>query len=110
MEDAMETSTATDSHSREELAASLKHMVGDAEQLLKRASQSAGQEYDSALKRAAQQLRRAKAEFLRVEEDAILHAKHAVRVTDRAVQEHPYVAMGLAAGVGVLLGILISRR
>lgn len=99
-----------DTHSREDLAASLKHMVGDAEQLLKRAGQTAGQEYDSALKRAAQQLRRAKAEFLRVEEDAILHARQAARVTDRAVHEHPYAAMGVAAGVGFLLGLLISRR
>lgn len=104
------TETGIRVDSREELAASLKHMVGDAEQLLKRASQSAGHDYDSALKRAAQQLGRAKAEFLRVEQEALLHAKHAVRVTDRAVHEHPYAAMGVAAGVGFLLGLLISRR
>ncbi len=106
----MESTTTPESDTREELAASLKHMVGDAEQLLKRASQSAGQDYDSALRRASQQLRRAKEEFLRIEEDAILHAKHAARVTDRAVHEHPYAAMGVAAGVGFLLGLLISRR
>ena len=95
---------------REDLAASLKGVMGEAEQVLKRAGQTSAHEYDSALKRAAEKLRQAKEDFIRLEEDAMLHAKHAARVTDRAVHEHPYAAMGVAAGVGFLLGMLISRR
>lgn len=106
----MESTATPEINTREDLVANLKQMVGDTEQLLKRASQSAGQDYNSALQGAAQQLRRAKAEFLRIEQDAIFHAKQAALVTDRAVHEHPYAAMGLAAGIGFLLGLLISRR
>jgi ElaB/YqjD/DUF883 family membrane-anchored ribosome-binding protein len=33
----------------------------------------------------------------------------AAQATDRAVREHPYQAVGVAFGVGVLLGVLIVR-
>ena len=52
----------------------------------------------------------AKDELRRLEISAIDNAKRAARATDHAVHEHPYAAMGLAAGVGLLLGMLISRR
>lgn len=106
----MESTSTPEVTVREDLVANLKHLVGDTEQLLKRATHTAGQDYDSALQSAAQQLRRAKTEFLRIEQDAIFHAKQAAHVTDRAVHEHPYAAMGVAAGIGFLLGLLISRR
>jgi ElaB/YqjD/DUF883 family membrane-anchored ribosome-binding protein len=94
----------------DKIGESLGQMAGEAESLLKHAGEATSKEYDSALKRAAQQLRRAQAEFLRLEEAALDHAKDAARATDHAVHEHPYAAMGVAAGVGLLLGMLISRR
>lgn len=33
----------------------------------------------------------------------------AAKATDRAVREHPYQALGIAFGVGVLLGIVLAR-
>lgn len=95
---------------REEIASDLKQMVGDAEKLLKKAGQAGSREYDSALRKAAEQLRRAKDEFLRLEGEAVLQAKYVGRMADQQVHQHPYVAMGLAASAGVLLGMLISRR
>jgi len=32
------------------------------------------------------------------------------RATDRAIRQHPYESIGIAFGVGVLLGVLINRR
>jgi len=32
------------------------------------------------------------------------------KATDRAIREHPYEAIGIAFGVGVLIGVLINRR
>jgi ElaB/YqjD/DUF883 family membrane-anchored ribosome-binding protein len=43
-------------------------------------------------------------------EDAREKVTAGARTTDMAVHEHPYYGMGLALGVGVLLGFLISRR
>jgi ElaB/YqjD/DUF883 family membrane-anchored ribosome-binding protein len=36
--------------------------------------------------------------------------KKAVRATDDYVHEHPWQAIGIAAGVGVLVGLLINRK
>jgi len=33
----------------------------------------------------------------------------AAKVTDKAVREHPYQAIGAAFGLGVLIGVLVSR-
>ena len=33
----------------------------------------------------------------------------AMKATDKAVREHPYQAIGIAFGVGVLIGVLVAR-
>ena len=33
----------------------------------------------------------------------------AAKATDKAVREHPYQAIGIAFGVGVLIGALVAR-
>ena len=105
-----DASAASLKASRDELADALQRTVAEAEALLKDTGDKASQEYAGALKRAEAALRRAKDEFQRLEENAVLNAKYAARATDRAVHDHPYAAMGVAAGVGVLLGMLIARR
>ena len=42
----------------------------------------------------------------RVQESTVASAK----ATDRAIREYPYQSLGIAFGVGVLLGVLIARR
>jgi ElaB/YqjD/DUF883 family membrane-anchored ribosome-binding protein len=41
----------------------------------------------------------------RMQEETVAAAK----ATDRAVREHPYQAIGIAFGVGVLIGVLATR-
>lgn len=65
---------------------------------------------DSALSRASERLRRAKEEVQRLETEARLQARHAARITDQVVHEHPYAAIGAALGLGFVLGVLVSRR
>ena len=33
----------------------------------------------------------------------------AAKATDKAVREHPYQAIGIAFGVGVLIGVVVTR-
>ncbi len=32
------------------------------------------------------------------------------KITDRTIREHPYESIGIAFGIGVLLGVLINRK
>jgi len=34
----------------------------------------------------------------------------AAKATDRVIREHPYQTVGIAFGVGILMGILLGRR
>ena len=51
-------------------------------------------------------LDRGKATWVRVQDRAVEGAK----VTDHAIRTHPYQALGVAFGVGAVLGLLLSRR
>jgi ElaB/YqjD/DUF883 family membrane-anchored ribosome-binding protein len=108
--DATTTTASSDASARERLAESLKRTVDEAEQLLSKAERSGSDQFNAARDKFESQLRRAKDELRRLEASALENARRAARVTDETVHEHPYAAMGLAAGVGLLVGMLISRR
>lgn len=102
--------TSTDTSARERLARSLKHMVDEADHLLAKAERTGSEQFLAAREKFETQLSHAKDELRRLEQSALDNAKRAARATDHAVHEHPYAAMGIAAGAGLLIGMLISRR
>ena len=107
----METTAVTaDTTARDRLAESLKKIVDEADQLLKSAQGAGSDKFNAARDKFETQLRHARAELADLEEKAVYNAKRAARATDHAVHEHPYTAMGISAGVGLLLGLLIARR
>jgi ElaB/YqjD/DUF883 family membrane-anchored ribosome-binding protein len=109
----METTATTppvEDTTRQRLAQSLQQIVDDAEQLLKNAQRTGNEQFNVARDKFEAQLRSAKAELNRLEDAAAYNARRAARATDHAVHEHPYTAMGIAAGVGLLIGMLIARR
>jgi ElaB/YqjD/DUF883 family membrane-anchored ribosome-binding protein len=65
-----------------------------------------GEKVGEARKRLAAALERGKEIYGRVREKAVQGAK----ATDEAVHEHPYHAVGIAVGVGALIGYLLTRR
>ena len=110
METTVSPATSADQSARERLAKSLQQMVEEADQLLKTAQRTGSDQFIAARDKFEAQLRHAKAELTRLEDSAVYNAKRAARATDQAVHEHPYASMGFAAGIGLLLGMLISRR
>ena len=107
----METTAVTpDQNARDRLATSLKQMVDEADQLLKSAQGAGSEKFSAARDKFETQLRQARAELAALQDNAVHNAKRAARATDHAVHEHPYAAMGITAGVGLLLGMLIARR
>ncbi len=107
----MDTTTLSpDQSARDRLTTSLKHMVDEADQLLKSAQGSGSDKFNAARDKFETQLRHARAELSELEDKALYKAKRAARTTDHAVHAHPYTAMTVTAGVGLLLGLLIARR
>jgi len=106
----MNTEMNAEHVSRDRLVDSLRHVVGEAEDLLKKAANAGSDEFKIARQKFEHQLKLARAELDRLSETAVYRAKQAARATDDAVHEHPYAAIGIGAAVGLLLGMLISRR
>src|SRR5678815_2314634 len=83
-----------------------KVVIHDAEGLLKASAGELGEKAKEARARLAASLEGAKANFHKVEERAVAGAK----ATDKVIREHPYQSIGVAFGVGLLIGVLVTRR
>lgn len=94
----------------EKLAADLKVVVADAEELLRATASQAGDKVAAARVRIQESLDQAKGKLAALSDAGVLRAKDAARATDNFVHDHPWKAVGIGAAVGVILGMLISRR
>ena len=99
------TSTGGDL-TRERLVEDLRSLVRDAEELLKSGAEEVGGKAAELRARLQTSLDKAKDTCRKLEGHAVESAKAA----DRVIRRHPYESMGIAFGVGVLLGVLINRR
>ncbi|MDP2759876.1 MAG: DUF883 family protein [Sideroxyarcus sp.] len=100
---------ATFDVSRDKLAQDLRTVVADAEDLLRATADQAGEKAASLRERAQANLARAKARLDETEQAVLERTKVAAQATDEYVHENPWYAVGVAAGVGLLLGMLIGR-
>jgi len=88
------------------LVSDLKVLVRDAEELMKATAGQAGEKLTELRSRLAAALESAKATCHRLEEKTIAAAK----ATDRTIRDHPYESIGIAFGVGLLVGVLVARK
>lgn len=95
---------------RDKLMADLKLVIADAEELLKLTAGQAGDKVTEMRLRMQARMEQAKADLARLQDAALVGAKDAGRAADVYVHENPWRAIGVAAGVGFVLGILVSRR
>jgi ElaB/YqjD/DUF883 family membrane-anchored ribosome-binding protein len=94
----------------EKLAADLRLVITDAEALLRATAGQAGEAVASARAKVQDSLDSAKAKLGVFSEDATEQARAAVQATEGYVRDNPWQAVGVAALVGIALGLLISRR
>lgn len=88
----------------------LRSVVSDAEALLKATAGMAGDQVEAARERAQDSLKAARARMGDLQDDVLAQARDAVESTDRYVRESPWAAVGVAAGVAFVLGVLVGRR
>ena len=94
----------------DQLVADLKTVMEDAEALLKATSTLTGEKIQEVRARAEESLRQAKVRLSEVEEEAMRRAREVAEAADEYVRENPWQSVGIAAGVGFLIGLLATRR
>lgn len=92
----------------EKLLEDLQTVVADAETLLKATAHQAGEKVQEARARAADSLSAARQRLDEIKDSALQQARDAATSTDEYVHRNPWQAVGIAAGVGVLVGLLIN--
>jgi len=103
----METRSAEDIEAAtEKLVQDLKAVVRDGEELLRAGARDLTERSVAARERLSSALDGAKATQRRLQEGAVSQA----RAADRMIRDYPYQALGVAAGLGLLIGILAGRR
>ncbi len=95
---------------KEQLIADFNVVVADAEALLKATANQGGEKLAEVRARAEESLKVAKARLLEAQDALIAKTREAARATDEYVHEKPWNAVGVAAGIGLLIGFLLGRR
>lgn len=95
--------------SKEKLMHDMRAVVDDAEELLRATAGQAGDKVAAARERIQANLAVAKGRLTEAEHELIEKTKRAAKATDEYVHENPWKAVGIAAGVGLVVGMLISR-
>jgi ElaB/YqjD/DUF883 family membrane-anchored ribosome-binding protein len=99
-----------DEFTKEQLIADFKTVVADAEALLKATANHGGDELAEVRAKAEESLKVVKARMAESQAELLVKTKEAVKATDAYVHEYPWKAVGVAAGVGLVVGLLSGRR
>jgi ElaB/YqjD/DUF883 family membrane-anchored ribosome-binding protein len=105
-----EIEKAHSSIARERVKEDLQNLARDAEDLLKATAGDVSEKAREARSRLSAALERAKATCSHLQESTIASAKAAAKKADVTIREHPYESIGVAFGVGLLIGVLVGRR
>lgn len=95
---------------KEQLFEDFKVVVADAEALLKATANQGGDKLAEVRARAEESLKLVKARMAQAQAALLARTKAAAKATDVYVHENPWKAVGIAAGAGLVIGFLISRR
>ncbi len=93
-----------------QLIADFKIVMSDAEALIKATANQGGDAIEAVRNQAAKSIAMAKASVIDVEMDVLARSKEVVKEADIYVHENPWQAIGVGAGIGLLIGFLVARR
>jgi ElaB/YqjD/DUF883 family membrane-anchored ribosome-binding protein len=95
---------------KERLVNDLKTLVGDAEELLKATANQAGERISVARQKIEQSLVEGKKALADAETTLLKKSKECAEIADDYVRENPWGAVGIAAAVGLAVGLLIRGK
>jgi ElaB/YqjD/DUF883 family membrane-anchored ribosome-binding protein len=96
--------------SASQLIDDLTAVIRDAESLLRATAAQTGDRVEEIRTRAEETVRQAKERLAGVEQQALERARELAGDAEQYVRSNPWQAVGIAAGVGLVLGLLLTRR
>ena len=96
--------------SQQQLVSDIKAVISDAEEMLSATADQAGEKVANLRARIQSRLLDAKERLSEAEELLVAKTRAAAQATDAYVHESPWTAIGIAAGVGLLVGLVVARR
>jgi ElaB/YqjD/DUF883 family membrane-anchored ribosome-binding protein len=96
--------------SKEKLVNDLRNLVADAEELLRATASQAGEKIAAARQKIDQSLVEGKKALADAEKTVMAKSKECAEMADDYVRENPWMAVSVAAGVGLVLGLLIRGK
>jgi len=93
-----------------ELADALRNVIENAEALLRSTADTTGEKVAAARSQTERSLHTARKRLRHVERRVTRSARKAARQGERYVDANPWSAIGIAAGAGVVTGLLLSHR
>ena len=94
----------------ERITEDLQQVIHDAEALLRATAGVAGEKIEEVRARAEESLGNARARLSELRGEAFARAQYAAGNADEYVRANPWIAIGVAAAAGLLVGALLSRR
>ena len=95
---------------QQQLVTDMKSAISDAEDMLHATADQAGEKVASLRARIQERLKGARVRLADAEEALLTKTRAAARATDAYVHVSPWTAVGVAAAVGLLVGLIIGRR
>ena len=94
----------------DKLMKDLRAVMVDTEELIKATAGQTGERLEKVRARAEESLRHARTRVQAASHDAQAAAQDAMREVDTQVRQNPWTAVGAAAVIGLVAGILIARK
>ncbi|MHB8948326.1 MAG: DUF883 family protein [Rhodoferax sp.] len=95
---------------KDKLMGDLRTVISDAEEVLRMTASEAGESAADLRGRVQARMHQAKDELRHLQEAAVAKAKAAGHAADDFVHDNPWKSIGIAAGIGLVVGLLVSRR
>ncbi len=95
---------------RDKLMDGLKTAIGEAEHYLSDAGEQVGGAASEVRARFEDTLRTAKSDLRKLEDSVIARSHEVAQSANVYVRDNPWKAVGLGAAVGVIVGMLVTRR
>lgn len=106
----MEQAIGEFNRTKDKMVDDFKSIINDADDLLQATAKVSGEGFNLTRAKFAEKLKTAKASLADAEQIVVDKAKQTATAADDYVKGNPWTAVGIAAGVGLLIGFLAAKR